>query len=235
MKSYRYDIHIHSALSPCADILLSPNNILNYATLQKLDIIAVTDHNSLQQQITLDRLQRSYDLLYIYGVEVTTKEGIHVLCYFQTLEDVIKMDEILTQHMQGDKTHEEQLLFDENDTLIGDYPYDLLQNVSLTAKMLYEQVKKLHGLFCLAHIDRYSDLLIQEILPYIRLFHAIEVSSIEQINKIKIRFPELKNTTFLLNSDAHDLVQIGTKQATVQLKEKSVEAFFQYFLGEKHD
>lgn len=33
------------ALSPCADILMSPNNILNMAYLKELNMIAITDHN----------------------------------------------------------------------------------------------------------------------------------------------------------------------------------------------
>ena len=40
------DLHIHSALSPCADNDMTPNNIVNMAVLKGLDAIAVTDHNS---------------------------------------------------------------------------------------------------------------------------------------------------------------------------------------------
>ena len=40
------DLHIHSALSPCADDDMTPNNILGMAALKGLDMIAVTDHNS---------------------------------------------------------------------------------------------------------------------------------------------------------------------------------------------
>lgn len=235
MKSYRYDIHIHSALSPCADILLSPNNILNYAMLQKIDIIAVTDHNSLQQQYTLDKIKSSYDLLFIYGVEVTSKEGVHVLCYFRTLNDVRQMEEFLLEYVITKDAREEQLLFDENDTVVGEYPYDLLCNLSLTIELLQQQVERLKGLFCLAHIDRYNEITIIETLKYISLFHAIEVSSMEQINRMEQRFPELKKSKYLLNSDAHDLVQIGTQQATIQLTEKSVEAFFRHFREGKND
>ena len=40
------DLHIHSALSPCADDDMTPNNIVNMALLKGLDAIAITDHNS---------------------------------------------------------------------------------------------------------------------------------------------------------------------------------------------
>ncbi|NTV91592.1 MAG: PHP domain-containing protein, partial [Clostridiales bacterium] len=40
------DLHVHSALSPCADDEMTPNNIVNMAALKGLDFIALTDHNS---------------------------------------------------------------------------------------------------------------------------------------------------------------------------------------------
>ena len=43
---YAVDLHIHTALSPCADKDMTPNNIVNMAVLKGLDAIAVTDHNS---------------------------------------------------------------------------------------------------------------------------------------------------------------------------------------------
>ena len=43
---YYYDLHIHSALSPCGDEDMTPNNIVNMALIKGLDIIAVTDLNA---------------------------------------------------------------------------------------------------------------------------------------------------------------------------------------------
>lgn len=73
---YYYDLHIHSALSPCADILMSPNNILNMAYLKELNIIAITDHNSCLQLNVFEELKDSYEMLIIPGVEVEVKENI---------------------------------------------------------------------------------------------------------------------------------------------------------------
>lgn len=235
MKSYRYDIHIHSALSPCADILLSPNNILNYATLQKLDIIAVTDHNSMLQQNTLDILQKSYDLLYIYGVEVTTTEGFHVLCYFKTKSDADQMNQLLLQQRSKNSTTNEQLIFDEHDAVVCTYPYNLLDDSLWTIDSLYQLVQKQKGLFCLAHIDRYKTEKIEKITNIRSIFHAIEVTNQNQVEIIQKQYPVFLECKFIVNSDAHDLVQIGKHQAKIKLKEKSLEAFFQYFREDKYD
>ena len=44
-----YDLHIHSCLSPCAEDEMTPNNICNMALIKGLDLIALTDHNSVRQ------------------------------------------------------------------------------------------------------------------------------------------------------------------------------------------
>ena len=33
MNSYRYDLHLHSCLSPCGDTDMTPNNLVNMAAL----------------------------------------------------------------------------------------------------------------------------------------------------------------------------------------------------------
>ena len=96
MKAY-YDLHIHSALSPCGDEDMTPNNIVNMSLLKGLDVIAVTDHNSCGNvravmEVAGDRL------LVIPGLEVETAEEVHVLCYFPTLEQAEQLWEILKAH-----------------------------------------------------------------------------------------------------------------------------------------
>ena len=46
LKQYSADLHIHSCLSPCASLDLSPREIVERAKAAGLDIIAVTDHNT---------------------------------------------------------------------------------------------------------------------------------------------------------------------------------------------
>lgn len=42
----RYDLHLHSCLSPCGSDDMTPNNLVNMAALLGYDLIAVTDHNA---------------------------------------------------------------------------------------------------------------------------------------------------------------------------------------------
>ena len=43
----RYDFHIHSGLSPCADKDMTPCNIVGFAAVSGLDMVAIADHNAI--------------------------------------------------------------------------------------------------------------------------------------------------------------------------------------------
>ena len=84
MKIY-YDLHIHSALSPCGDEDMTPNNIVNMSVLKGLDVIAVTDHNSCGN---VRAVMEAADgkILVIPGMEGESAEEIHVVCYFLSFD-----------------------------------------------------------------------------------------------------------------------------------------------------
>ena len=44
---YRYDLHIHSALSPCAEEEMTPVTVVGQAALSGLDFMAIADHNAI--------------------------------------------------------------------------------------------------------------------------------------------------------------------------------------------
>ena len=82
----KYDFHIHSALSPCADNDMTPVNIVAYAKFNGLDMIAVADHNAIENVETAIAAGKAYGVTVVPAVEVQTAEDIHVLCLFKTFE-----------------------------------------------------------------------------------------------------------------------------------------------------
>ena len=42
----RYDLHLHTCLSPCADRDMTPATVAGLAKLAGAELIAITDHNS---------------------------------------------------------------------------------------------------------------------------------------------------------------------------------------------
>ena len=80
------DLHMHSCLSPCADDDMTPNNLVNMAWLNGLDAIAVSDHNTARNLPAVREVARERGIALLPALEVTTREEVHVLCYFPTVE-----------------------------------------------------------------------------------------------------------------------------------------------------
>lgn len=85
---YRYDLHIHTCLSPCGDDDMTPDNIVQMAKLAELDIIAITDHNSTENVRAVVKASAKYDgPVVVPGMELETQENVHIVLLFPSVED----------------------------------------------------------------------------------------------------------------------------------------------------
>ena len=84
------DLHIHSCLSPCAEEDMTPANICGMAHIKGLDAIAVTDHSSARSLPYVKEAADYYGLILLPGIEVTTREEVHLLGYFPTVEAAVE-------------------------------------------------------------------------------------------------------------------------------------------------
>ena len=116
---YFYDLHMHSCLSPCGDVDMTPNNIVGMSKLLGLDVIALTDHNSVLNCEAVMKLGAQNDLLIIPGMELTTMEEIHVVCLFPTIEKALLFNDYVREHQMQIKNRADiygrQIIMDEND------------------------------------------------------------------------------------------------------------------------
>lgn len=231
-----YDLHIHSILSPCADDLMTPNNILNMAMLQGLDIIAITDHNTTKQLEVIQELEESYDFIVIPGVEVTVSENFDVLCYFRSYEDAHIFDKFLEKNLTdnwGNYTEEDQMI-----TNIYDLPkafFDKsLQGTTIPYKALAKEVRKLNGAIILAHIDRKKQSPLR-----IYSLEELDFDGIEIQKYFKDSFqtsnPELGAYKRFFSSDSHSLLQLSEKEESIELPEKTVDSFINYLRGQNNE
>ena len=83
MKTRYADLHIHTVLSPCGDLEMSPANILRTARQKGLDIIGITDHNSTREAKIIRDAAENTGLFVLAGAEVTTREEVHCLAFFE--------------------------------------------------------------------------------------------------------------------------------------------------------
>ena len=205
MKLY-YDLHIHSALSPCGDDDMTPNNIVNMSLIKGLDIIAVTDHNSCGNVRAV--LEVSGDrLLIVPGIEVETSEEVHVVCYFPDIDSAEKMEAEIRKNMSGIKNREEiigkQLFMDSEDNIIGEEELLLVSATKLGISEVFELAKKYNGVAVPAHIDRssYSVLSNLGFIP-----QELDVTAVEITPKNRTTMDnDYQNYKILSHSDAQPL------------------------------
>jgi len=229
MKVY-YDLHIHSVLSPCADVLMTPNNLLNMAMLKGLNLISITDHNSLKQYPILMELSKSYDFVLVPGVEITTQEGIHCLVYFKTIDDAYQFEAVLDHHRQPLQTYAEAAVCDIEDNVIRTYSTISSEPLRMTFDELCQRLHPYDHLLFLAHLDRKQP---ASLLVYTdSRLNGIELMDIT--NEDFITTYHLKQYRLLSSSDAHDLMQILEKgdHNVLDLPNVSIESFFKEFSHE---
>lgn len=234
-----YDIHIHSTLSACGDELQTPNNILNMAMLKGLNMIAITDHNTLKHLPTFEKIIGSYNFLFLYGCEVTVKEGFHVLTYFENLEEAMKFDKVLevinTKQPHDNKKYGQQLIYDEYDMPLQEIEYLLNYPLDITFSQLIKVVREFQGIVIPAHINRVSS----GILGVYQNLQPFDIDGIEIYNKENIEQTLMENTSIkkipkLYNSDAHSLEMINERINFIELEELTFQGLRKY-LEKKHE
>jgi len=221
---YAYDLHIHSVLSPCADVLMTPHNIFNMAKIKGLDIISITDHNSCKQLEICEEISKSYDMLFVPGIEVTVKENFDVLCYFKTVEDAINFDQELEKY-KVKETYDIEIFGDQEitniyDEVVDTYPYLLTHPVELNINELINILKGYEHLMVFAHIDR-------NFRSGINYLDQITVDAVEY----KFQKPEDNKHIYLFNSDAHQIIDLLEKKDknSIEIEKLDINHFFRYF------
>lgn len=224
MSRYYYDLHIHSCLSPCADNDNTPNNIAGMAKLSELDIVALTDHNSVKNCPAFFEAAERYGLIPIAGMELTTSEEIHMICLFERLSDALVFGEEIDKRRMPVKNRPEifgdQLILDGEDNLIGTEDNLLSIATNLSVEGLVEFVRGFGGICYPAHIDRDSNGIVAILgtLPDSLGFSTVEFRDGKNAKNFGERF-DLSKKTIVTNSDAHFLSGICDKENYFDLPE----------------
>ena len=82
-----YDLHVHTAASPCGDITMTPNNIVNMSLLKGLEVIAITDHQTAANCEAVMAVGKKRGLLVIPGIEIECMEEFHLIALFRNLNE----------------------------------------------------------------------------------------------------------------------------------------------------
>jgi len=216
LRRLRADLHIHTCLSPCGELAMSPRAVVERARAAGLDLIAVTDHNTTENAGAVIEAAAGTELAVLPGIELTTAEEVHVLGLFETgaalgpfQEEVYRNLPDLPAKM---KFVEDQVLVDAADYVRGFCPRCLFGATLFSVQEAVELIRSHGGLAIACHIDRESFSLISQlgfIPPGLRL-EAVEVSPRLTAEEARAEFGPFDPLQVVRFSDAHKPEEIGS-------------------------
>lgn len=219
MKEIRADLHIHSCLSPCGSLEMSPEAIAWRALDAGLDIIALTDHNSALNTPAFAAACSKQNISCIFGLEVTTREEAHILCLFSSVDKALALGAIiypLLPNIANDpKRMGDQVFVDEDENILGEVEKYLPQAIDLSVDELSSRVREAGGLFIPAHIDKP----VFSIISQLGFLPSLPYAALES-TKIPCPVATGKNP-IIVSSDAHYLEDIGKRKTVLSVSEVS--------------
>jgi 3',5'-nucleoside bisphosphate phosphatase len=182
LKNYRAELHVHTVLSPCADVEMIPPLIIQFALDRGISLLAITDHNASANVEAVMQAARGLDISVLPGMEVQTREEVHMLCLFDDLDQIRAWQKIVDANlpdMQNDTDHfGEQFVVDYSGEFIRREERLLLNSTHLTLDDAVAGVQQLGGLAIPAHVNRKAFGLLQMLgfFPPEIPFDAVEIS-----------------------------------------------------------
>lgn len=226
MSRYFYDLHIHSALSPCADNDMTPNNIAGMAALKGLSVLALTDHNSAKNCPAFFEACRRQGIVPIAGMELSTAEDIHLVCLFEALEDAMSFDAEIEKHLMPIQNRREifgdQTILDGNDEPIGEFDTLLISATDLPIDEAIALAKSFGAHVHPAHIDRESNGIIAILgdIPSEYGFSVFEAREKSSISSLSETFGAICEKNVLVCSDAHHLWDISEPENSLDIDDE---------------
>lgn len=232
-----YDFHIHSCLSPCGDADMTPCNLVNMAKILGLDVIALTDHNSVGNCKSAIEAGEAAGLTVIAGMELCTAEEIHVVCLFPGLKEAGAFGEIVKSRVPPIKNKPQvfgdQLYMDSQDKILGEEEILLVTASMIGIDEVRGLVQKSGGFCYPAHIDRSSFSVISSLgaFPGDLGFTCAEATLNADIDKLASDYPALKNVRIMRSSDSHYLENMHEAADTIDVPECTAKSIISYLQG----
>ncbi|MGB3366702.1 MAG: PHP domain-containing protein [Acidaminobacteraceae bacterium] len=237
MKAY-YDLHMHTCLSPCSKDEMTPNNVVSMSMIKGLDVIAITDHNSIENCEAAIKVGKKRDVLVIPGMELQTLEDVHLICLFRDLKTISEFADFIEEKKlkipNKPEKYGHQLILDANDETIGEDPYLLITSANISVEAAFKKVRDMGGFIFPAHIDRASNSLVTNLgfIPDNLAIKYVEVSTNPSGEKILID-EKYDKYIKLINSDAHILEKISERTNYIEVDELSIDSVFKSLFKEE--
>lgn len=205
------EFHIHTVLSPCADLEMIPPLIVHTALSNGINLIAITDHNASYNAEAVMKAAVGTGLTVIPGMELETEEEIHSVCLFDTLEQLAELQKIvdkkLPRYVNNVEFFGAQLVVDEEGNFIRFEDRLLIISAQISIQDACKTVQNLGGLFIPAHVDREANGIISHLgmIPPDLPVEILEVSRYRSKEASRKKFPQLEHYHLIQSGDVHYL------------------------------
>jgi len=230
MKIYKADLHIHTCLSPCAELDMSPRRITRRAVEMKLGMIGICDHNTCDNVSALRDAARGTPVAVVGGMEITSQEEVHVLAWFDADEDLFSVQKALHAHLADageSRWREEQVMANADDEVLGFHAKLLMGAVQMSLAEIVDLIHTHHGLAAASHVDREGFGIIAQLgfIPPDLPLDAVELVAPRGPLRAVMTLP------VLASSDAHRPEEIGRRSTLFTLQSPTVAEIREALLG----
>jgi hypothetical protein len=194
---------------------MSPRNIVNEAKRKGLDVIGICDHNSAENVPAVEKNATREGIAVIGGMEVTSREEVHILALFADERDLHSLQEIVHENLHGTndvKLYGEQVIVNEDEEVLGFSDKLLIGATDISIERLVDLIHERGGLAIAAHVDREGFGIIGQLgfIPEGLPLDALELADPARRDCIPpgIRLP------LITSSDAHKLEDVGRRSTT---------------------
>ncbi len=219
MVKIRADLHMHTCLSPCGDDQMRATAIVKQAGKAGLDMIGICDHNSAENTSAVMSAGARTGLSVIPGMEVTSREEVHVLGLFRATEGLMDLQDVIYENLPGENDPEafgSQLVIDDRDCVVGTNSRLLIGATTLAVEQVVGSIHQFGGLAIASHIDRERFGIIGQLgfIPEGLGLDAMEVAN-ASLREWDYAYP------VVTSSDAHYLEDIGRNSTCFMVEEAS--------------
>lgn len=241
MLRIRADLHLHTCLSPCGGYDVTPAAVVTQAARLGLGLIAITDHNSAENLApaleTARRLGQGAPRV-LAGLEVTTREEVHLLTLFPRLAEALTMQAMVYQHLQPGCNRPDifgdQVVANAEDEVEYLNPRLLIGATDLDLEQVARRAHGLGGLVIAAHLDRPSFSIVSQlgIIPSHLDLDGVEISPLNDPAQAA-RWLGERRLPVTTSSDAHRLEDLGRVWTELRVRRASFDELALALAGRK--
>jgi len=200
-----------------------PPLVVEEAAQRGIGLIAITDHNSTANIAAVQKAARSHDICVLPGMELQTREEVHVLCLFDELDQAEELqawvDKRLPDIPNNIDFFGEQFIVDETGDFIRREERLLSTSVDASITEAWHKVDALGGLFIPAHINRMANglMALLGLVPTDIPIEVLEISRHITLQEAEKKYPQIRGYPLIQNGDVHYLDDfLGTTEWIIE-------------------